>query len=387
VRLPDKVEPVIMAVGGHLQVTGCVTQGDQAFVSQHVGDLESEPARSYLKEVLEGLLDFLQVVPDVVAADAHPDYPSSWLAAEMAREHGAELLEIQHHLAHVAAVLGERGSFPDRGGRALGLALDGTGWGPDGTAWGGEWIELRGDLGWRRLARLEPLPLVGGERAVREPWRVAVAALVLAGADSLIPDSALSLELEPERVAGVQSLVGSGSWPLASGAGRVFEAAGALLGCGHSNRFEGELAVRLESLAAAAPKDVQPWSGFEPAEADGLVCLPSAALLAETAQRAADGESPAEVASGFHATFCSLAESITAGLGPAGGVPLAVGGGCLVNRFLRTGLKSRLEATGADVLLPSTMPPGDGGLSYGQAVVAAVAASRGVKPRELSHDD
>jgi hydrogenase maturation protein HypF len=387
VRLPDKVEPVIMAVGGHLQVTGCVTQGDQAFMSQHVGDLESEAARSYLKEVLEGLLDFLQVAPDVVVADAHPDYPSSWLAAEMARAHGAELLEIQHHLAHIAAVLGEHGSFPDPGGRALGLALDGTGWGPDGTAWGGEWIELRGDLGWRRLARLEPLPLVGGERAVREPWRVALAALVFAGAESLIPGSALARELEPERLAGVQSLVGSGSWPLASGAGRVFEAAGALLGCGHSNRFEGELAVRLESLAAAASNDVAPWPGFDPFEADGLICLPSAALLTETAQRAADGEPPAEVAAGFHTTFCALAESITKELAVGINGPIAVGGGCLVNRILRKGLKDRLGATGADVLVPSSLPPGDGGLSYGQAAVAAIAAARGVRPRQLERRD
>jgi hydrogenase maturation protein HypF len=387
VRLPEATEPVIMAVGGHLQVTGCVTQGDQAFMSQHVGDLESEPARSYLREVLEGLLDFLQVAPDVVAADAHPDYPSSWLAAEMAREHEAELLEVQHHLAHIAAVLGEHRSFPDAESRALGLALDGTGWGPDGTAWGGEWIELRGDLGWRRLARLEPLPLVGGERAVREPWRVAVAALVLAGADSLIATSRLALELEPERLAGVRSLVGSGSWPLASGAGRVFEAAGALLGCGHSNRFEGELAVRLESLASAASRHSAAWPGFEPIRADGWLCLPSAALLAETAQRTADGEPPAEVASGFHSTFCSLAQQITADLDPAGDDPLAVGGGCLVNRILRNGLKARLEATGAEVLLPSNMPPGDGGLSYGQAVMAAIAAARGVRPRQLGPDD
>ena len=145
-RLPVSSSPVVVATGGHLQVTACVTDGDKAFLSQHVGDLDTVPAREFLAEVIDGLLEFLQVEPGLVVADSHPDDPSTWLAGDLARAHGTEVLSVQHHLAHVAAVLSEHGRFPGADERCLGIALDGTGWGPDGTAWGGEWIELGGDL-------------------------------------------------------------------------------------------------------------------------------------------------------------------------------------------------------------------------------------------------
>ena len=184
--LPVSSPDVIVATGGHLQVTASVVQEKQAFLSQHIGDLESVSAREFHAEVIDGLLDFLQVEPDRIVADAHPNYPSSWFARDLAERLGIEVLPIQHHLAHAAAVLGEHDRFPELDERSIGIALDGTGWGPDETAWGGEWLELGGDLGWRRLGHLEPLPLIGGEAAVREPWRVAVGALVRENAESLI---------------------------------------------------------------------------------------------------------------------------------------------------------------------------------------------------------
>ena len=378
--LPVRSPAVVVATGGHLQVTACVAQLEQAFLSQHVGDLDTAPAREFLGEVVDGLLDFLQVTPELVAADEHPDYPSSWMAREIADRCGAKLVAVQHHLAHAAAVLAEHDRFPKPGEGRLGIALDGTGWGPDGTAWGGEWLSLDGDLGWQRLAHLEPLPLVGGEAAVREPWRVAVAALVRSGEMGLAASTPLATLVEREKLEAVARLAEDGAWPLASGAGRVFEAAGAILGVAPENRYEGEAAARLEALAAPEWERVEPWPEVAVADGDSGPVLPSTQLLTEVAGRAASGEKAATVAAGFHATFCRLAAEITyRATGAAPGV-VALGGGCLVNRLLGGRLADELEAAGYEVLLPCNVPPGDGGLSYGQAVVAAVAAARGVQP-------
>jgi hydrogenase maturation protein HypF len=381
--LPAESPAVIVASGGHLQVTACVAQGEQAFLSQHVGDLDSVPAREFLAEVIEGLLDFLQVEPELIAADAHPDYPSSWLARDLGDRFGAEVLSVQHHLAHAAAVLAEHGKFPGGGERCLGIALDGTGWGPDGTAWGGEWLSLGGDLEWRRLAHLEPLALIGGEAAVREPWRVAVAALVRQGGEKLIASTPMAAQIEEARLATMVQLAADASWPMASGAGRVFEAAGALLGVGEVNRWEGEAAARLEALASRAGNSPEPWLDVEIEARDEKPMMPSSKLLVEVARRAAVGEEPASVAAGFHATFCHLAAELTEMVaGDQRGV-VALGGGCAVNRILCVRLAEALERLGFEVRLPNNVPPGESGLSYGQAAIGAVAAARGVKPRQI----
>ena len=380
--LPVSTPSVTVATGGHLQVTACVAQGEQAFLSQHVGDLDSVPAREFLAEVIDGLVDFLQVEPEMIVADAHPDYPSTWLARVLGDRFGAEVLSVQHHLAHAAAVLAEHGRFPDPDERCLGIALDGTGWGPDGTAWGGEWLSVSGDLEWKRLGHLEPLPLVGGESAVREPWRVAVATLARRGEEELIGSTPLAAQIEKGRLETMIRLASDRGWTLASGAGRVFEAAGALLGVGEVNRWEGEAAARLEALASRADGRVEPWSDLQIENVDGGLVIPSSMLLVEVARRAAEGEAPAAVAAGFHATFCRLAAELTVMVTAGETGVVALGGGCVVNRILSSNLAESLEGRGFEVLLPKNVPPGDGGLSYGQAVIAVVAAARGVKPRQ-----
>ncbi len=385
IAMPTATERPILAVGGHLQVTACLAVGDQAFLTQHVGDLDTEPARRFLVEVIEGLEDFLQARAGVVVADCHPDYPSSLLARELAEERGAELAEVQHHLAHALAVLAEHGRTPEIGERVLAVALDGTGYGPDGTAWGGEWLLLDGDLSWSRAGYLEPLALVGGERAVREPWRVAVAALAVAGLLEQIDTLPLSHSVPLEKLREVGRLAAHPSWPRASGAGRLFEAFGALLGLATINRWEGEAAARLESLASAAGR-VPPWPEVVPTDRVGPV-LPSVALVAAGARRLIAGEEPGRVASGFHATFAELACELCARVAPGGSSTVALGGGCLVNRHLRALLAEGLERRGLEPLLPSRLPPGDGGLAYGQAAAAALARARAATlspaPREV----
>ncbi|PWB78731.1 MAG: carbamoyltransferase HypF, partial [Holophagae bacterium] len=357
--LPEAAPAPILAVGGHLQATACVAVGAQAFLSQHCGDLDSEAARGFHREVIAGLEDFLEVEPAVIACDPHPDYFTTWLAREIAEARGGRVIEVQHHLAHAAAVLAEHGRFPEVGEETLAISLDGTGWGPDGTAWGGEWLRLAGDLSWQRVAHLEPLPLVGGERAVREPWRVAVAALARAGAADVIPELPLARSVDPDLAAGVARLAASdAAWPLASGAGRLFEAAGALLGPVVRNDWEGEAAVVLESRAASWPGEAEVWP-LAILEPGGPPLLPTVGLLVEAARRLVAGEPVERVAASFHATFCALAVELTRRVGR--GMTVALGGGCLVNRLLRNGLRVGLIDAGFEPLLATSVPPGDGG--------------------------
>jgi hydrogenase maturation protein HypF len=364
-------------------VTACVAAGKQAFLSQHVGDLDSESARNFHSEVIDGLEDFIEVEPLVVVADAHPDYPSTWAAEKIAERRQGRLLQVQHHVAHAVAVLAEQGRFPEQGATALAISLDGTGWGPDGTAWGGEWLSLTGDLEWRRLAHLEPLPLVGGEQAVREPWRMAAAALASADEVDLLMASPIGVLVGPDRLQESARLAQSGNWPQTTGAGRLFEACGALLGLTVVNDWEGEAAVRLESLAATGG-DGEVWSELRIRSNRGSPELPTAGLLVAAARRIVDGEPADRVAASFHTTFCSLAACLLAAIAPETHLPVALGGGCMVNRRLIGGLNDRLRAAGFEPLFPTQVPPGDGGLAYGQAAIAAVAAARGCELRMFS---
>jgi hydrogenase maturation protein HypF len=375
--LPVAAPRPVLAMGPYLQATACLAAGGDAFFSQHVGDLDSEPARAFLAEAVEGLEAFLDARAEVIVVDHHPDYASTRLGERLAEERGARLVRVQHHVAHAAAVLAEHRRFPAPGGQALAVALDGTGWGGDGSAWGGEWLLLGGDLSWRRLAHLEPLPLVGGEAAVREPWRVVVAALLRAGAGDLLGDLPMAAQVAVETLRTVARLAARPGWPLASGAGRVFEAGGALLGLAAVNGYEGEAAARLEALAASA-WPAEPWhelvSGPRVPDPGPL---PSSALLAVAARRLLAGEPPARIAAGFHATFCRLVARWTSSVAPDGTTAVAIGGGCLVNRLLREALVTELTMLGLDTLLPSQVPPGDGGIAYGQAVLGVVGESLG----------
>jgi hydrogenase maturation protein HypF len=377
VTLPTPAPEPVLALGGHLQATACLAVAGEAFPSQHVGDLDTDAARAFLEEVATGLEGFLQVRAGVVAVDEHPDYPSAWIGERIARERGGRLLRVQHHLAHAAAVLAEHGRFPAPGEAVAALVLDGTGYGPDGVAWGCELLWIDGDLSWRRVAGASALPLVGGERAVREPWRVACAALARAGCAGMLERLPLAARVDPLRLRQVADLAGSGSWPMARGAGRLFEAAGAMLGLVESNGWEGEAAARLEALAQRCLERVEPW------EEVGLVGgeLPAAALLAALARRCVEGSAPEAIARGFHATFVHLAGRVVRDALPGDVRAVALGGGCLVNRILAEGLSQALLDLDLEPLLPHELPPGDGGLSVGQAALAAVSLARGCAPR------
>ncbi len=374
--VPEPAPEPVLALGGYLQTTACLVRGDEAFPSQHVGDLDTELARAFLGEVASGLERFMETDAKVLAADLHPDYPSTRLAEELASERDGRVIFVQHHLAHAAAVLAENRSFPRPGETAAALILDGTGFGPDGVAWGCELLVVDGDLRWRRLAHGASLPLVGGERAVLEPWRVAVAALTEAGRAELLQRTPLARLPGRERVDALQRIVATGEWPRATGAGRVFEAAGVLLGLGPDNRWEGGCAARLEALAARAPRAGVPWPELA---ADTESEIATIGLLVALAERIASGAPLAELAADFHASFSSLATAAVRCAVPPG-TTVALGGGCFVNRLLREHLDGELRAAGYEPLLASQLPSGDGGLSYGQAILGTLSLSRCSEP-------
>ncbi len=378
--LPLPLSEAVTAFGAHLQVTGCVATETQAFLTPHIGDLDNEQARHFLKEALEGMEDFLEVKSKVFIADCHPDYPSTWLARNMADERGATLLQTQHHLTHAAAVLGEHRAFPEDDDEVLALTFDGTGWSGDGTSWGGEWLSIDGHLNWQRVAHLEALPLIGGEIAIRQPWRVAIAALVRSGGAHLIPQLPLTHQVDQKILTTVTTLASSDTWPMTSGAGRIFEACGAMLGLSLENHWEGEAAARLESAAYS----VGPAPSWPEVHQDSSTVFPSSQLLRAAARRFVDGEDPASVAAGFHATFAAIAAEMTRLLLARRRLTVALAGGCFVNRLLRSGICKQLEDHGFNALLSQNVPPGDGGIAYGQTVLASVILGRSLDSERLS---
>jgi hydrogenase maturation protein HypF len=378
-----KSGPSVLAVGAHLKNTACVTRGNEAFLSQHIGDLDTAPACAMLEETVVRLLELLDVAPAVVAHDLHPDFFGSRFAAAFAAKHGLPLLGVQHHHAHIAAVAAEHGIE----GPLLGLALDGVGYGSEGGRdepprslgspppqgadaglgrsgagiWGGELLRVDG-AACERVGHLRELPLPGGDRAAREPWRMAAAALHLMGRGQ---------EIErrfPERPApALRQMLEQGiNSPPTSSCGRWFDAAAGLLGVREVAAYEGQAAMLLEGLAEAHAT-VAPWRGGWRIAADGTLDL-----LPLLERLAADGTADrGRGAALFHATLAQgLAQWVLRAAEGSGTGRVALGGGCFLNRVLAAGLRRELEAAGMDVLEARQVPPNDGGIALGQAWVA-----------------
>jgi hydrogenase maturation protein HypF len=341
VALPVAVSAPVVAVGAELKSTFCVARGADAFLSPHLGDLDTEAAYLAFQADLDLYLSMLAVEPKTIAHDLHPEY----LSTKWAHEQDANLVGVQHHHAHAAACLAEHGET----GPALALVFDGTGFGTDGTLWGGEL--LRCDLiGFERLAWLEPVPLPGGERAIREPWRVAAAYLERAS----LP---VPFERWPEVRASL--LVNA---PLSSGMGRLFDAVASILGVREAVTFEGQAAIELEQLAGDTTAEAYSWRF-----GDGT------ALVRAVHDDLHSGRPPSEIAAAFHeaiavgaAAVCAEAES---------DATVVLSGGTFQNLRLLASVRRRLVEQGHRVLSHRLVPPNDAGISYGQAAVAAARAS------------
>ena len=339
--LPRAAARPIVAAGAELKATFCVVRGAEAFLSPHLGDLESEAAYHAFQADLMLYLDMLRVRPEVVAHDLHPDY----LSTRWALEQDAERVGVQHHHAHAAACMAEHGLDEP----VLALVFDGTGYGTDGALWGGEL--LRCDLaGFERLAHLDPIPLPGGAAAIRQPWRVAAAYLERAGRP--VPFERWALVRQSLAV----------NAPPSSGMGRLFDAVAALLGVREEVTYEGQAAIELEELAAAVPAEPYPCH-----VAGGLIA--GADLVAAAHDDLAAGRDRAQIAAAFHEGVAAAAAEACAQAGAPGRVVLS--GGTFANQRLLAALRRRLAAMGFEALTHRRVPPGDGGISYGQAAIAA----------------
>ena len=350
--------PTVLALGAYLKNTVCVLKGREAYLSQHVGSLDNAATIGFLEETVDHLLGILDVRPDLVAHDLHPDFPSTQLAARLAGQWQVPLLAIGHHHAHIAAICAEH-AVKDP---VIGLSLDGVGLGPDGGLWGGELLRVEG-VRCDRLGHLRPLALPGGERAAREPWRMAVSALHAAGLAHCI--GGWQARCFPGRDAGplLTMLARNLRCPPTSSLGRWFDAAAGLLGRRAEMHYEGQAAMELEGLAARHGPTAPLQGGY--ALRDGVLdFLPLVPVLL-------DCRDPAAGAALFHATLAAGLAEWAAGAATTQGISsVAIGGGCAVNAVLMAALRQALEGRGLRLLEARLAPPGDGGLALGQAWLA-----------------
>ncbi|MCK9381907.1 MAG: carbamoyltransferase HypF [Sulfuritalea sp.] len=355
--------PPLLSTGAWFKNTVCLAQGNQAWVSHTVGDLFQAEAclahEATARELLRAL-DAMGKKPVAIAHDLHPDLHSTHFAVQLAAEFGIEPIGVQHHHAHIAAVAAEHGIS----GPVLGLALDGVGLGTDGQAWGGELLRVDGAR-FERLGHLRPLALPGGDRAARDPWRMAAAVLFDLGRGEEI-----ATRFADQAGAGiVATMLSKGlNSPRTSSMGRAFDAAAGLLGICPKMEFEAQAAIALEQNATAyieahgwpAPLEGG-WHIGANGELDLLPLLGALSSEPDTAYGAAL----------FHATLvAALLHWVTRAAEATGIERLACGGGCFFNKLLRAGLADKVPATGLELLLPRRLMPGDTAISLGQAWVA-----------------
>jgi len=348
IGLPVTARRHVLACGAELKSTFCVAKGARAWVGHHIGDLQNyETLRSFVAGVAHFEALFA-VKPEVVAHDLHPEYLSTKVALE---RDGVDLVGVQHHHAHLAACLAEHGET----GQALGAIYDGTGYGTDGTVWGGEL--LRGDLcGFERVGSLFAVRMPGGEAAIRQPWRMACAWTQAAGVEA---PAALAARPGWDEVSAL-ARTGLAS-PLTSSVGRLFDAVAALCGLRSEITYEGQAAIELEAACDAAERGAY---AFGPA----LDARPTVAAVVDDIARGTDA---GVIAARFHN---ALAAATARALLEHGPDTVVLSGGVFANRRLLSRTRALLGEAGVRVLVPERLPPGDGGISYGQAAVAAASA-------------
>jgi hydrogenase maturation protein HypF len=356
-HVPDAIElglppgPDVLAVGADLKNALAITSGSAAILSQHIGDLESAEAQAFFAEVRARLESLFQVTPSAVAHDLHPGYHSTALA----RRTGLPVIGVQHHHAHVTACLAENG----RSEKVIGVAWDGTGYGTDGTVWGGEILVADLD-GFTRAGRIRPVALAGGDRAVKEPWRMALSHLVASGLDTARVAS-------PHRAVVERMIERNVSTVPTSSAGRLFDAVASLAGVRQETSFEGQAAMELE--AASMVEGEEPYS--LPVTGGELLELDVRLLIAAVVADLDAGASAARVGGRFHLALAEgVADACRRVRERTRLATVALSGGCFQSRLLTELAVARLQTDGFEVLLHARVPPGDGGIALGQAAVA-----------------
>jgi hydrogenase maturation protein HypF len=373
--------PPLLAVGGHLKNVFALARGHFVYQSQHLGDLENITGLDFFRESLAHLMHTFEIEPETVVHDLHPGYLSTSWAKEWAAERGLRLIGVQHHHAHIAACMAEHGIEAP----VIGLSLDGTGYGSDGHIWGGEVLVSRLD-GFERFAHLDYLPMPGGEAAIREPWRMALGHLHAAGFDIESPEvlAAVGAKLQEARL--LRRMIERGlNTPLTSSLGRLFDAVSAVVLGRSVVDYEAQAAIELEGLAIDEPDALDSGYSLEFRGGDWMsrepVRISSAPLWRELWDDLRAGVSKPQIAARFHAgVAAAFIQAAVLARGATGIRQVALSGGCLHNRRLARLLRAGLEVEGFEVFQHVQVSPGDGGLSYGQAVVAAAMLRRRESP-------
>ncbi len=344
--------PSVLGVGAYLKNALGLIQGNEAWLSRENGSLDNVAAIEAFQKTVREMIGVAAVPPVAVAHDWHPDFPSTRWAVES----GLKCVPIQHHHAHIAAIMAENGIEEP----VLGLALDGFGLGEGGQAWGGELL-LVDRTGFRRLGHLRPLPQPGGDAAARQPWRMGAAALWAMGRSKEIPKR---YEAFP-RAAFLPAMMDKGlNAPLTTSAGRLFDAACGLLGVRLEAAFEGEAPMELERIAGESSRESRIDSRFWRIDSMILDPLPLLEKLADMEMQ--------EGAALFHdALAAALLDWSQKASAETGIKNVALGGGCFLNKRLRAALVQGMMRAGLTPLLPQKLPPGDKAIALGQAVAAA----------------
>ncbi len=354
----------VLACGALLKNTFALAAGAQAWLGPHIGDLENVETFDAYTESVTRFERFLQVTPAVVAHDLHPDYMST----RFARQRGeAVTVGVQHHHAHVASVMAEHGID----GPVIGVAYDGTGYGPDGTMWGGE-VLVAGRASFVRAATWRPIPLAGGDRAIREPWRIAYALLLDAFGD-VPPDLRATLAAVPAREAAVVETLIARRFqaPLAHGVGRYFDGFGALFLGRHRASYEGQVALEWHQAADGAGGKAYPFAIDRTREVTELDLRP---MMRAAVTDYRHGTPVPLIAAAFHTTVAAATARLVREVAARfGRLPVVASGGCFQNARLATGIRAALVPE-FEVWMNEAVPAGDGGIALGQAVVADAVA-------------
>jgi hydrogenase maturation protein HypF len=349
--------PSIAALGAHQKNTIAVSVGPQIFVSQHIGDLETDASFSAFQRVIEAFYRMYELHPAVSACDMHPDYVSTRYALKTAEQ----TISVQHHYAHVLSCMAENHLQAP----VLGIAFDGSGFGMDATVWGGEFLRVT-DEGFDRVAHLRTFRLPGGEKAVREPRRVALAMLYeIFGEDAFAMDLPTVRAFSTAELRVIRTMLKQGlNSPVTSSAGRLFDAVASLIGLRQTCKFEGQAAMELEFAISGDTDESYPYAIQDPGDLP-LVCDWGPMVKAILREKS---DAIGRISQKFHNTLGCVVADIAERIGEA---KVVLTGGCFQNRYLTENCIQRLEAAGFQVYWHQRVPPNDGGISLGQVMAAA----------------
>jgi hydrogenase maturation protein HypF len=372
VALPFGCPRPILAVGGQLKATFALGCGNQAFLSHHMGDLDHYDAFQAFVRDVELYEQLLGVTPEWIVCDQHPDYATTRSAETRSRRLRQQLIRVQHHHGHMASCMAENGLTEP----VIGVSFDGTGYGTDGAVWGGEFL-VGSYREFRRAAHLRYVGMPGGEQAIREPWRMAVAHLADANAESAL----LEARCLKRDLLAVQTVLSRRAYaPLTSSVGRLFDAVASLAGIRDRVSYEGQAAIELEALAEDVPPDTSyPFELSQQVEGESqepVLIVDTRPLIKAVTQDAMTGVSAARIARRFHSTLVELIARVCGRLHEETGLASVVlSGGVFMNALLTSEVCMRLSRDGFRVYRHRVVPPNDGGLSLGQIAIAAALQS------------